>query len=293
MNHFKNVFLSFKKSIGFLSLTALLIIQFSGSKVYSQTNFNLEWESDIATLGYWYGITFMNQNSNVPQLIFVEADFSVYRIIDGATKSLLYTINAPGDLSYYQFPYKPNYNLYQPIDVNNDGIFEMFNILDPYYTGGTEYSVKVINGANGNMLHDFSFTVDPTSLNYLYTFDVDGDGFTEIMIYTNGTLKIYSTASSVSVPNTSEMVTDFRLGQNYPNPFNPSTTIEYSLGNRAEIKLVIHDILGRELKYLNMGIQNEGTYTVRLSDLNLPSGTYFYTVIVDNKPFTKKMVKLK
>lgn len=281
--------LSFLQTTAFIILISL--ISFNNS--YTQSNYNLKWESS-SSLGYWYGITFMNSNSNIPQLVFVEPDFTVYRIIDGETKNLLYTFNDFGDLSYFQFPYKPNFNLYQPIDVNGDGIFELLNILDPYYTGGSEYSVKVINGANGTMLHNFSFQVDPTNYyNFVYTFDVDGDGFTEILIYTNGTLKIYSTASSVNVANTSETVTDFRLGQNYPNPFNPSTTIEYSLGAKAEIRLVIHDILGREIKYLSMGVQSSGTYNVRLTDLNLPSGTYFYTILVDNKPFTKKMVKVK
>ena len=39
--------------------------------------------------------------------------------------------------------------------------------------------------------------------------------------------------------------TDFKLNQNYPNPFNPTTTISFSLGKTAEVKLEIYDALGR------------------------------------------------
>lgn len=281
------------RPINLFTLFLITVFVFSFcQKINAQTNYTLEWESSSA-LGFWYGTAFMNSNSNTPQLVFAEYDYSVYRLIDGASKSLVATFNSPGDSSSFQFPYKPNYNLYQPVDVNNDGIYEVLNILDPYYTGGTEYAVRIMNGANGNILHTFSYQVSPESFNYVYTFDVDGDGFVEILIWTNGTLKIYSTTSSVNILNTSEIISDFNLGQNYPNPFNPSTNIEYSIGSNSEVQLLIHDLTGRELRKMNFGIQSAGNYTVRFSDLNLASGTYFYSLVVDNKPLTKKMVKLK
>ena len=39
----------------------------------------------------------------------------------------------------------------------------------------------------------------------------------------------------------------FSLEKNYPNPFNPTTTIEYSIGIAGPTKLMIYDILGREV----------------------------------------------
>ncbi|HOU18346.1 MAG TPA: hypothetical protein PKX09_10785, partial [Candidatus Marinimicrobia bacterium] len=40
------------------------------------------------------------------------------------------------------------------------------------------------------------------------------------------------------------------LHQNYPNPFNPITTIKYDLPEEVHVKLVIYDIMGREIRTL-------------------------------------------
>ncbi len=47
---------------------------------------------------------------------------------------------------------------------------------------------------------------------------------------------------SVEIPST------FSLSQNYPNPFNPATTINFALPQKSDIKLVVYDILGKEVK---------------------------------------------
>ena len=39
----------------------------------------------------------------------------------------------------------------------------------------------------------------------------------------------------------------FQLYQNYPNPFNPTTNIKYSNPSANIVKLVIYDILGKEV----------------------------------------------
>ena len=42
----------------------------------------------------------------------------------------------------------------------------------------------------------------------------------------------------------------FALHQNYPNPFNPSTTLAFELPMAADVRLIIYDILGREVAEL-------------------------------------------
>ena len=42
----------------------------------------------------------------------------------------------------------------------------------------------------------------------------------------------------------------FSLSQNYPNPFNSTTTIQYELLRRSDVRLVIYDILGRRVRTL-------------------------------------------
>lgn len=70
------------------------------------------------------------------------------------------------------------------------------------------------------------------------------------------------------------------LFQNYPNPFNPTTAIIYQLSANNHVSLKVYDVLGREVATLVNEFQNPGTYSVRLSAINiqLSSGVYFYVM---------------
>lgn len=64
------------------------------------------------------------------------------------------------------------------------------------------------------------------------------------------------------------------LYQNYPNPFNPSTTISFQLPRRSRIRLVVLDILGREVSILLDEIRNAGIHSVDWDAMGLPTGIY-------------------
>lgn len=71
----------------------------------------------------------------------------------------------------------------------------------------------------------------------------------------------------------------YQLYQNYPNPFNATTTIKYSINNRAHIVIRIVDILGRDVRTLRNGIQDAGNYFLTWdgkdrSGFQMPSGVY-------------------
>ncbi len=75
----------------------------------------------------------------------------------------------------------------------------------------------------------------------------------------------------------------FSLSQNYPNPFNPETTIEFSLPALSDVKLVVIDILGREVKQLVSGIHPAGTHQVKWNGRgeggnSVASGVYIYKI---------------
>ena len=87
---------------------------------------------------------------------------------------------------------------------------------------------------------------------------------------------------------------DFALEQNFPNPFNPQTTISYSLAKPGNIKLIIYNILGREVETLINEQQLPGAYYLRwVADENLPAGIYFCRLQADNFVQTKKMTLMK
>jgi hypothetical protein len=86
---------------------------------------------------------------------------------------------------------------------------------------------------------------------------------------------------------------EFALKRNYPNPFNPSTTISYALPKSAEVKLIVYDILGRELATLVNEKQTAGNYRVSFDGRNYASGIYFCKLTADAKVKTLKMMMLK
>jgi hypothetical protein len=86
----------------------------------------------------------------------------------------------------------------------------------------------------------------------------------------------------------------YALYQNYPNPFNPSTTIEFDIPERTNVKLVIiYDILGREVETLIDKELEPGKYKINFTATNLPSGVYFYRLQAGNFIEQKKMILIK
>jgi Secretion system C-terminal sorting domain len=147
----------------------------------------------------------------------------------------------------------------------------------------------VIGNGNSNIPHNYSFTdKNLTSSGYYYyrLKQIDNDGSYE-----------YSKVIRVEVTSPGK----FALEQNYPNPFNPSTTIEYSLPSPGKVSLNIFDVLGRQVETLVNEFQSGGRYKVNFNGSKLPSGIYFYRLIVSqlnssNKIYfskTKSLVLLK
>ena len=86
---------------------------------------------------------------------------------------------------------------------------------------------------------------------------------------------------------------EFVLKQNYPNPFNPSTTIEYSVPERASVEIKVLDVLGREVTTLLNEEKPAGAYTVRWDADGVASGVYFYRLKAGRFVQTREMVLMR
>ena len=86
---------------------------------------------------------------------------------------------------------------------------------------------------------------------------------------------------------------DYLLSQNYPNPFNPSTTIEYSIPESGNVKLIVYNSLGEEVTSLLNEFREAGNYTVRFDAGRMSSGIYFYKLTSGNFSEVKKMILLQ
>ena len=87
--------------------------------------------------------------------------------------------------------------------------------------------------------------------------------------------------------------TEFRLEQNYPNPFNPSTQIKFSVPQTSNVKIIVTDILGKEVATLVNDNLTAGNYSATFNANSVSSGIYFYTLITDNFKQSKKMILIK
>jgi len=67
------------------------------------------------------------------------------------------------------------------------------------------------------------------------------------------------------------------LKGNYPNPFNPTTTIRFSLSQKAETTLEIFNALGQKL-YQTQHNYPSGTHSISWNASGSSSGIYFYRV---------------
>ncbi|MCX7833599.1 MAG: M20/M25/M40 family metallo-hydrolase [Ignavibacteria bacterium] len=99
---------------------------------------------------------------------------------------------------------------------------------------------------------------------------------------------------NVAVKGQSGFVPDkYFLFQNYPNPFNPTTTIKFHLPKSDFVKLIIYDILGREIEVLVNEFKSAGEYIVLYNASSLPSGLYFYRIITSEFNDVRKFVLIK
>ncbi len=90
----------------------------------------------------------------------------------------------------------------------------------------------------------------------------------------------------------------YALDQNYPNPFNAGTTIEYGLPRRAEVTLVIYNLLGQVVKRWPTETLSAGHYRItwdgRSEDgYDLASGIYLFRMEAAEFKAVRKLVLLK
>jgi hypothetical protein len=122
---------------------------------------------------------------------------------------------------------------------------------------------------------------------------ISRDGKTAYVIDHWGRSAFMFTNTLVSVEDKYEGVYDFALEQNYPNPFNPTTMITFTLPYSSNVKLVISDILGKEVATLVDENLPAGRHTKLFNADQLSSGIYFYTLVTNNGKLSKKMLLMK
>jgi len=79
----------------------------------------------------------------------------------------------------------------------------------------------------------------------------------------------------------------------YPNPFNPRTTLEFTLPEAGNAKVLIYDISGRVVSELTDKQYDAGSHKIVFDATNLPSGIYMARFEADEFSMTKKLLLVK
>ncbi len=101
----------------------------------------------------------------------------------------------------------------------------------------------------------------------------------------NGPFGLTLDISRLGVDGQDDIPKEFALRQNYPNPFNPSTTLRFALPRAVEVRLVVIDLLGREIARLVDGHLPAGYHQVTWNGKThwgkeAPSGVYIVRLLV-------------
>ena len=161
-------------------------------------------------------------------------------------------------------------------ELNNFG----FNIERKSVNSSWAQIAFVHGNGNSNSPKEYSY-IDNTLSAGKYSYRLK-------QIDNNGTYK-YSKVVEVNIGSPAAFVLD----QNYPNPFNPSTTISYALPTGSNVKLVIYNSLGQEVRTLVNGFKDAGIHKINFSALNMTSGMYFYKIEAGSFTQVRKMILLK
>jgi flagellar hook assembly protein FlgD len=87
---------------------------------------------------------------------------------------------------------------------------------------------------------------------------------------------------------------EYRLSQNCPNPFREKTTITLNLKADGHVRLLVHNLAGEQVTALVDLPLERGVHKIEWDGRNsaghdMPSGTYTYTVEVNDFRSTRTM----
>lgn len=125
----------------------------------------------------------------------------------------------------------------------------------------------------------------PTAINTTYNANLtvannDSNILISLKGFSNSTIGISKIGS--------EIPDKFKLEQNYPNPFNSITKIQFQVPlshfgvSRNKVKLIVFDILGKEIATLVDESLRPGKYETNFDAGNLPSGVYYINLLVNS-----------
>jgi len=171
-------------------------------------------------------------------------------------------------------------------------------------TAINEYDWSVDDGSGTSCLidNDMANAEADTFLNHL-EIGTQLSYVTGLFIFSFGTYKIevrdMNDIGTVSIDEDFEAQPfSYKLYPNFPNPFNPETRIRFEIGNKEHVKLIVYDILGRQVKTLINSTYDAGHYVINWDGTNnygrpVSTGLYIYRIKAGNFIEYNKMMLIR
>ena len=72
------------------------------------------------------------------------------------------------------------------------------------------------------------------------------------------------------------------MADNYPNPFNVNTTVRYQIPENGHVRLVIYNLLGKQVSTVIDQSMVEGEHIATFNCVGLEPGIYIYKLEFNN-----------
>lgn len=198
----------------------------------------------------------------------------------------------------------------EQIDLDNGFVkfndFDSDNDEDLYIVGHkedpiqrTRTYIQIYENIDGrlSLWKEIAFNKYVTIFSALWK-DITNDYKIDLTMMTYDGLVIYYNIMKCFSGGEGYLPCQFKLYQNFPNPFNLTTMIRYTLPSPSFVSLVIYDLLGREVRTLVKGNQDEGFKSILWdgttnSGERVSSNIYIYQLRTKQSTQTRKMVLLQ
>ena len=151
---------------------------------------------------------------------------------------------------------------------------------------GVEYDMQ--NSSGINLVTEEKGSFSPTSNLAIEPYPIIGEQRYQLLVH----------YGNLEKGKDNLLPSSFKLHQNYPNPFNPTTTIKYDIPKLSEVRIVVHDLMGRQVATLLNDTKPAGYYKVTWNGSNqfgddVSSGMYIFSIHSEEYNFSKKMIFIK
>lgn len=114
-------------------------------------------------------------------------------------------------------------------------------------------------------------------------------GFIGIVLEVPYSFSQYTLIVDETASITSSQMELSSVGQNIPNPFSNTSTINYEVTKPGDVNFQISNLLG-EIVFEDVYRSNYGQNSIEVDASDINDGIYLYSLEVDGKKFTRRMV---